>query len=408
MPAVASAASSSGPHLLIRNHALRWFWSVYVSPRDSIRKLGFISKLSSHLAAPASRKPQDGSGGGDGVPYPCPPHGYGLPEAEIILLLRGSPRGLLDDILASVDLDGTGIITAAKLDIATRGVPATMPMRETLLYLAHQQGKKVVLPPAARPSADAGLFTAVAAVVPPPDSLDDELPPSRGDKADAGADKFGYKRKLLELDHKTRALTEVVHGLDLHRFGSEELLGTPADAAQAQVEALMARGCGWGLVFGDAGVGKTLRVLAACRALLRKQLAPGAAEAAAESTGFAGVAAGPGGGDADDMGHGDEEHKQRDGERPAAPGGSVLYADLRGAQSKGEVLAALAGQLGVSEGGGVGGAEEAEQRVVRMLGGLTVGRYSSTPPTRPPVACEYSFSLLTLLPLLCPRRALCY
>ena len=387
--ASSDAAASGGPHLLIRNLALRWFWSVYVSPRDGIRKLGFISKLSSHLAAPASRKtqPQDG---GDGVsPYPRPPYGYGLSEPEIILLLRGSPRGLLDNILASIDLDGTGIVTAAKLNTATRAVPASMPLRDTLLYLAHQQGKKVVLPPTMRSSSEAGLLAAVTSVAPPPG--DDEDAATAAAAIEARSDRFGYKKKLLVLEAQTRTLAEAVHALDLFRFGSEELLGAPADAVQAQLEALMARGCGWGLVFGDAGVGKTLRVLAACRALLRKQLAPGA-HAAAMSGAPGGAAAAPGGGDGEvlygTMGGSGEERKQRDDERPAAPGGSVLYVDLRGAQSKGEVLAAMAGQLGVSEGGGVGGAEEAEQRVARMLGGLAVGRYlpAYLSPNRPNLA----------------------
>ena len=78
-PFIKDPVHIDGSHNLIRNDALRFFWKVFVSPRESIRKLNFISKLSTHLAAPNNRRnAEDGS-------YPFPPYGYGLCETEIVL-----------------------------------------------------------------------------------------------------------------------------------------------------------------------------------------------------------------------------------------------------------------------------------------------------------------------------------
>ena len=349
-PYIKDPVNVDGSHNLIRNDALRFFWRTFVSPRESIRKLNFISKLSTHLAAPNNRRNvENGS-------YPSPPYGYGLCETEIVLLLRGSPRGMLDDILSSIDLDNTGIVTAIKLDLATSAIPPQMSMRDTLLFLAHQRGKKVVLPPLAFPSIATQLVKVVSAVVPPTDNNDASY--SEEDKED----RFHYRRKLNDLVSRSQAMADNICQLDLFRFGCVEYNLTH-DTVQIQLEALMMRGCGWGLVFGDAGVGKTGRILAACRSVLRQQLVFNDEEENDNEEEE------EGGEDDDEV----EEQKKVERERLGAPGGSVLYVDLRGAQSKGEVLAALAHQLGVTEGGGVRGAEEAEQRVVRMLGALDPG-----------------------------------
>ena len=343
-PYIKDPVNVDGSHNLIRNDALRFFWRTFVSPRESIRKLNFISKLSTHLAAPNNRRNAvDGS-------YPFPPYGYGLCETEIVLLLRGSPRGMLDDILSSIDLDNTGIVTAIKLDIATSSIPTQMSLRDTLLFLAHQRGKKVILPPLAFPSIATQLSKVVSTIVPPTDS---DTSYSEEDKDD----RFHYRRKLNDLVSRSQAMADNICQMDLFRFGSVEYHLTH-DAVQNQLEALMMRGCGWGLVFGDAGVGKTGRILAACRSVLRQQLMFNDEEENDRE---------------EEENEEEEEHKKVEHERSCAPGGSVLYVDLRGSQSKGEVLAALARQLGVTEGGGVRGAEEAEQRVVRMLGALDPG-----------------------------------
>ena len=196
-------------------------------------------------------------------------------------------------------------------------------------------------------------MSAVAAVVPPLDAETDDM--------DDENDKYHFRRKLDELVTKSKTMTDSIHKLDLFRFGAE-YLPPLHDPTQMQIEALMMRGCGWGLVFGDAGVGKTFRVVHACRSVLRRQLTPG--NELPQSLQHS---------EYDDEVDDDDEHKQSEQGRPRPPGGSLLYVDLRGSQSKGEVLSALARQLGVSEGGGVSGAEEAEQRVVRMLGGLMAG-----------------------------------
>lgn len=135
--------NTSEPHLLIRNNSLSQFWRICISPNEISSKVCFISKLSKHLASPGSNSARSND---VSEAQPSSPNGYELNDSKVSLLLRNSPFGMLQEILSSIDLDSTGIISIVKLDLATSCISFTTSLRDTILFLAQQYGRKIILP----------------------------------------------------------------------------------------------------------------------------------------------------------------------------------------------------------------------------------------------------------------------
>ena len=74
----------------------------------------------------------------------------GLTSSQIGLLF---PEGLRTQMLASLDIDGTGVLTAIKLDRATHSIPRAASLLEVMFVLYEQRGK-IVIPPVIRRSVE--------------------------------------------------------------------------------------------------------------------------------------------------------------------------------------------------------------------------------------------------------------
>ena len=385
-----SIISPQKPHLLIRNTAFRHFWGTFVSPSDSIRRISFFAKLSMTLTAAreelkiphSSTSPTSpGNDNNDGSldsgerngkksdksndSMPILPYGYGLSEAEIILLLRGAPKGFLDEIMTSLDLDETGIITNIKLDIATSSIPFDTSLRDTLLFLAHQGGRKVALPAHVFDSTEMQIKNVLKNLQPT------IAPPSYSKNA------LGELVQNYSDGKPSASLVDFVPILSIFLLGGNEC---PDDNTQKNILEMMGRTFGWNVLVGEPSVGKTIRVITAGRTFLankireqneKREKNPNEKNRRrAISRKFVPYD--------DPNEHNDKNNNNQknlnnpngnDMERNIAQApSSVLYVDLSGCRTRFEVVASLGGQLGVGEGGGVGCAEECEQRVTRMLG----------------------------------------
>jgi hypothetical protein len=313
------------PHTIIRNLAFRHFWSLFVSPQDSIRKISLVSKLTITLSANSD------ASSSDPLLLPVPPFGYGLSESEVILLLRGAPRGFLEEVIASIDLDNTGMITATKADVATRGIPVDMSLRDTLLFLAHQCGSKVLLPPPEFDDTKLMMISTIQSVQP-----EAAVPNSKK------SSRPSLIRKLMDMN--------------IYSIAAQEMI---KDEIQVQILEMMTRASGWGVVVGEASVGKTFRVISAGRQFLADHFQLAVEESSGDETRT--------------FLHRKEVRSFMD--RSKGPNlrraqHNLFYLDLAGCRVKCEVYASLAMQLGLSRGEGVGGLEEAEQRLTRFLGAL--------------------------------------
>lgn len=317
------------PHTIIRNLAFRHFWSLFVSPHDSIRRINLVSKLTTTLSANSG--PNSDVNSSDPLSLPVPPLGYGISESEVILLLRGAPRGFLEEIVASIDLDNTGMITASKVDVATRGIPVDMSLRDTLLFLAHQCGSKVVLPPLEFEDTKLMIMSTVQSVQP-----EAAVPNSKK------SSRPSLIRKVMDMN--------------IYSIAAQEMI---KDEIQVQILNMITRASGWGVVVGEASVGKTFRVKSAGRQFLADHFQMAVEESSGDET--------------RSFLHRKEVRSFMD--RSKGPNlrraqHNLFYLDLAGCRVKCEVYASLALQLGLSGGEGVGGLEEAEQRLARFLGAL--------------------------------------
>ena len=378
------------PHLLIRNKALRHFWCELVNPHDSIRRLSFISKLSTTLIAPRAplvkntnntdtqnnpNAPSDipSETVGDDV-LPKLPYGYGIPEVEVLLLLRGSPRGYLEEIMSGIDLDETGVVTCVKLDAATGTIPIDFSLRDTLLFLAYQGGRKIILPRHIFHSTELKIQS-VLSLLNNPNNNNNNNPNNNNNNNnnnDASVS-VSMGKSTGENDGinsgisvpvpvqvpkiNRKFLYESVPALSLFSIGSEEI---PTDNIQENILDIMNSSNGWNVLYGKAGVGKTDRVISASRIFLSQnidyynQIRKNRNK---ENSNLNQSQFYPGN---------SFEYEKYENIMKIIP--SLLYINLSGCRTKSEVLSSLALQLGVTEGGGVGCCEETEQRVMRMIG----------------------------------------
>ena len=329
------------PHLVIRNRALSHFWKDFITPHDSIRKIGFISKLTNSLVAPLGFQHRDVK---DGTTIlPLKPFGYGLAESEILLLLRGAPRGYVEEIVRAIDVDEAGIITSIKLDVVTSSIPIDTSLRDTLLFLAYQGGRKVVIPKHFFDLTEIKIISRLRSL---------ESPERMASRLIID----GSKGPATAQDQTT--LLESVPALSLFLVGADEFI---QDDTQKQIVEIMGRASGWNVILGQAGVGKTIRVISAARTFLAQNVQNFHSNRSrpsrrSYSRNFVPY----------DISKDDKSSPQI-----SAPS-SLFYINLAGCRSKSELLACLATQLGVSEGGGVGCGEETEQRVLRVLGEIEV------------------------------------
>jgi hypothetical protein len=155
---VISSSSILFPHMLISNHALRYFWSIYFRNSFYVRWSVFELKLTDHLAAPRDDSDDHAMTMIDDenhehsdknhTSYPFPPSGYGLHRNELKLLF-GNRRGghhLIKALRYLLDLENTDVVSVYQLVLLTRHIqPATIPLCQLLYYLAHLGGK-VLLP----------------------------------------------------------------------------------------------------------------------------------------------------------------------------------------------------------------------------------------------------------------------
>ena len=320
---------SQRPQALIRNEAFNHFWQTMISPRDCIRRVGLISKLTTILAAPPA--PQSSVGESNDVLLPAEPYGYGLTEQETMLLVRGAPRGFVEEIVAAIDIDDTGVITAAKIDIATRAVPIDASLRDTLLFLAHQRGSKVVLPVQEFRETELMLSSALQSLKP----------------------------EVADKDAKVSSqppLSTMVRELGLYSIAATEII---VDDTQVEILGMMMRSYGWGIIVGEVSVGKTFRVLSAGRQFLAQNPASGSDGNSRDNmdsnSQYRSMAS---------YGSLHERNKRNFGKIPR----NLFYLNLTGCLTRSEVLASISSQLGLLQGGGIGGIEETEQRLLRFLG----------------------------------------
>ena len=319
------ATSSKNPQPLIRNKAFNHFWQRMISPRDSIRRVGLISKLTNILSTQYS-----GEDSGDDL-FPAEPHGYGLSDQETMLLVRGAPRGFVEEIVAAIDIDDTGVVTAAKIDIATRAVPIDASLRDALLFLANQGGSKVVLPALEFHETELMLSSALKSLKP----------------------------EVADSDVKISSqppLSTMVRELGLYSIAATEMI---ADDTQVEILDMMIRSNGWGIIVGEVSVGKTFRVLSAGRQFLAQN--PESAsdgnsrDKADPNSQYRSIAS---------YGSLYERNKRNFGKTPR----NLFYLNLSGCQMRNDVLVSVSSQLGLLQGGGIGGIEETEQRLLRFLG----------------------------------------
>jgi hypothetical protein len=151
--------TTSEPHLLIRNNSLSQFWRTCISPNEISSKDCFISKLSKHLASPGSNSARSND---VNEVQPSSPSGYELNDSKVSTLLRNRPLGMLQEILSSIDLDSTGIISIVKLDLATSCISFTTSLRDTIVFLAQQYGRKIVLPSYSFKSTETSITTTLS------------------------------------------------------------------------------------------------------------------------------------------------------------------------------------------------------------------------------------------------------
>ena len=325
------------PHLVIRNKALSHFWKDFITPHDSIRKIGFISKLTNSLVAPIGIQHRDVKN--DATILPLKPYGYGLAESEILLLLRGAPRGYVEEIVRAIDLDEAGLITSIKLDVVTSSIPTDTSLRDTLLFLAYQGGRKVIIPKHFFDFTEIKIISKLRSL---------ESPERMASRLIID----GGKGPATVEDQNT--LLESVPALSLFSVGADEFI---QDDTQELIVEIMRRTSGWNVILGEAGVGKTIRVISAARSFLAENVQNFCQNKSRPSRTSYSRSFVP-----YDVSKDDKSSTQI-----SAPS-SLFYINLAGCRSKSELLASLATQLGVSEGGGVGCGEETEQRVLRVLG----------------------------------------
>ena len=322
---------SQCPQALIRNEAFNHFWQTMISPRDCIRRVGLISKLTNILAAP--RAPLSSVGESNDVLLPVEPYGYGLTDQETMLLVRGAPRGFVEEIVAAIDIDDTGVITAAKIDIATRAVPFDASLRDALLFLAHQRGSKVVLPAQELRETELMLSSALQSLKP----------------------------EVADKDVKVSSqppLSTMVRELGLYSIAATEMI---VDDTQVEILGMMMRSNGWGIIVGEVSVGKTFRVLSAGRQFLAQN-----PESASDGNGRDNMDSNSNSQYRSMASYGSlhERNKRNFGKIPR----NLFYLNLTGCLTRSEVLASISSQLGLLQGGGIGGIEETEQRLLRFLG----------------------------------------
>jgi hypothetical protein len=314
---------------LIRNEAFNHFWQRMISPRDSIRRVGLITKLTSILTAlPA---PQSSVDEGNDVQLPAEPYGYGLTDQETMLLVRGAPRGFVEEIVAAIDIDDTGVITAAKIDIATRAVPIDASLRDTLLFLAHQGGSKVVLPAQEFRETEVMLSAALQSLKP----------------------------EVVDKDAKMSShppLSTMVRELGMYSIAATEMI---VDDTQVAILEMMIRSNGWGIITGECSVGKTFRVLSAGRQFLAQN-----PQSASDGNSRDNVDSNSSYRSVASYGSLYERNRRNFGKTPR----NLFYLNLTGCKMRNEVLASISSQLGLLQGGGIGGIEETEQRLLRFLG----------------------------------------
>lgn len=325
------------PHLIIRNKALSHFWKEFINPHDSIRKIGFISKLTNSLVAPYGSRRKDGKN--NSTSLPLQPYGYGLAESEILLLLRGTPRGYVDEIIKAIDVDEAGVITSIKLDVVTSSIPVDTSLRDTLLFLAHQGGRKIVIPRHFFNPTESKIITTLRSL---------ESPERMASRLTID----GSKDPVTAQDHGK--LFQSVQVLSLFSIGADEFI---EDDTQKKIEEIMKRSFGWNVILGEAGVGKSIRVISAARRFLAEDIKTFSEKNLQQNKKSYSRSFVP------------YDILKEDKNVPEIPlPSSLFYINLAGCRSKSEVLATMATQLGLSEGGGVGCREETEQRVMRALG----------------------------------------
>lgn len=325
---------STGPHTLIEHEGFRFFWGVFFGRVEHVKTSAFCSALLRYLAMPAPA-------GGEqhlGV-LPLPPMGMGLPEREIIQLDRGSPRSIMDGLVLALDLDESGRISAAMLGRALLSLPADTSLRDSVYLLAEQRGR-VLLPAPVVVSAAyvCGLVRSLQALGPGQDKCQDLYSPF------------------------------ALHGEEVEVFGGRGTAG-PRGAegeggVQDRLEANM-RVPGWSLLCGAAGMGRTARAVAACRAILHSirlqdpHAAPSVAAAVSVSQALL-----------------DPLSSASSTAHSIAQLGALhrldaLYLDFRAASSRAEVLGATMAQLGLS--GCAPSLRAAELRLGRLLASLKPG-----------------------------------
>lgn len=134
-------------------------------------------------------------------------------------------------IMIALDIDGMGMLTAIKVDRATRSIPTTCTLVETLFILSRQRGK-VVLPPIYSKTMEETLIYSA--------------------------------RQTMETILSAKDATGR-ESIQFSPFQYHDLTGN--DPQDTKVLATFAKP-GWHLIGGVAAVGKTVRVLSALKAHL--------------------------------------------------------------------------------------------------------------------------------------------
>lgn len=235
-----------GAHAGIRHDGFRMFWGLFFPKTETVSVSKFITQLSSYLGASL---PPDWS---DYLEYcqteqcntiliPSSRFGYGLDENEIIALFRGGFRGgLLDNILYILDVDHSGDITTLKIDKATRILPVAASLADSLYILGNMRGR-YVLPSSSLLSSTESVIIREAVV----------------------------NRKEFSLRRNTNASsdnsTETYVVFNSFSYCGNEIIGN--SNIQKKIEYALGN-VGWNLILGEPGIGKTCRVLSACRSYI--------------------------------------------------------------------------------------------------------------------------------------------
>lgn len=321
----------TGPHALIGHAPFRYFWGVFFSRAEYVKTSYFCASLLRYLAMPAPAPPADGSAPG----LPFPPCGYGLSESEIVHLDRGSPRSIMDGLVLAIDLDESGRVQASMLGCALLGLPRNTSLREAVYLLAAQRGKVVLPPPyVASPAYVRGLVQSCQAVPAGQGKCEDLFSPF------------------------------ALHGEEEEVFGARGYERYEGEALQERIEGCM-RVPGWSLIGGAAGMGRTARSVAACRAVLNsiRMQDPYATPSVAASVSVSSALLDP-------------LSLSPSTVHSIAQLGALhrldaLYLDFRAAASRAEVLTAMAAQLGFS--GGTRNQRDAELQLHKLLALLKPG-----------------------------------